>query len=305
MPQQPFVGLVAATHTPFHADGSLNLAAVDRQAAHLLANGVRSVFIGGTTGESHSLSCDERRQLTDRWVDVARGTPLRLIVHVGSNCLVDAQALAAQAHQRSAAAVATQAPSYFKPRSVADLVEWCAAVALAAEDTPFYFYHIPAMTGVAVAMPELLDKVAGRIPNFAGLKFTDSDLMALQLCLRAQGGRYDVVWGCDEYLLAALALGVRGGIGSTYNFAAPLYHRLTDRFAAGDLAAAREEQFRSVRLVALLASYGFMAAAKATMGMLGVEVGQPRLPNSRLSAAQIAQLHKDLEQLDFFGWIKK
>ena len=207
MQHQRFVGLVAATHTPFHASGVLNLAAVERQAEHLLANGVRAVFIGGSTGESLSLSYDERRRLTDRWVDVARGTPLRIVVHVGSNCLADSEGLAAQAHQRSTAAIAAMAPSFFKPRTVGDLLDWCAAIAIAAGDTPFYFYHIPTMTGVALSMPELLDRAAARVPNCAGLKFTDSDLMALQMCLRAQGGRYDVLWGSDENLLAALAPG--------------------------------------------------------------------------------------------------
>ena len=68
----PIRDLVAATHTPFHKDGSLNLGAVESQAGHLLATGVTSVFIGGTTGESHSLSLEERRALTARWMDVSK-----------------------------------------------------------------------------------------------------------------------------------------------------------------------------------------------------------------------------------------
>jgi N-acetylneuraminate lyase len=104
MQHQPLQGIVAATHTPFHADGSLNLAAVERQAAHLLAAGVQAVFIGGSTGESHSRSLDERRRLAQRWLEVFRGTPVRVIVHVGSNCLTDAAALAADAERRGAAA---------------------------------------------------------------------------------------------------------------------------------------------------------------------------------------------------------
>ena len=70
-------GLVAATHTPFTADGDLNLAAVEKQAGHLLATGVTAAFVGGTTGESASLTVDERLALADRWAAVLRGTPLR------------------------------------------------------------------------------------------------------------------------------------------------------------------------------------------------------------------------------------
>jgi N-acetylneuraminate lyase len=114
----PITGLVAATHTPFHSDGSLNLAVVETQAAHLLANGVNRAFIGGTTGESHSLSLAERRALTERWMDVTKGSDLKVIVHVGANCLGDVRDLAAQAQALGAEAISALTPSYFKPRDV-------------------------------------------------------------------------------------------------------------------------------------------------------------------------------------------
>jgi N-acetylneuraminate lyase len=297
-------GLVAATHTPFHADGSLNLAAVERQAAHLLASGVGAVFAGGSTGESHSLSLDERRSLAQRWCEVARGTALRVVIHVGSNCLDDARDLAAHAEKVGAAATAALAPSYFKPRSVEVLVDCCAHIAAAAPATPFYFYDIPSMTGVSLPMPDFLAQAKDRIPNLAGLKFTNADMMAFQQCLRADEGRWDVPWGSDQYLLAALALGGSGAVGSSYNFAAPIYVRLIAAFERGDLADAREEQWRSVRLIHLLDGYGYMGAAKAVMGMLGVDVGPARLPHANPAPAAVARLRGELEAMGFFDWVK-
>ena len=184
------------------------------------------------------------------------------------------------------------------------LVDWCRAIAAAAPAVPFYFYGIPVLTGVSFSMPEFLEKIQGQIANFAGLKFTSSDLMAFQECRRTGGGKFEILWGIDEYFLAALAVGAQGGVGSSYNFAAPLYHRLLRCFAAGDLAAAREEQFRSVQLIRLLAGYGYMGAAKAVMGMLGVEVGPARLPNGNPTPEQTARLRNELEQLGFFDWLK-
>jgi len=303
-PTRPLTGLVAAVHTPFRPDGSLHLEVVEAQAAHLRAWGIDLAFVGGSTGEGHSLSLEERRALARRWVEVARGTALGVVVHVGANCLADSRALAAQAEELGAVAISALVPSYFKPRDTDALVACCADVAAAAPRTPFYFYDIPALTGVSLSMPDFLERAEGRIPTLAGIKFTSPDLMAYQLCLRAANGAFDVPYGVDEWLLAALALGARGAVGSTYNFAAPLYRRMLRAFAASDLVTAREEQLRSVRLVRLLAGYGYMGAAKAVMAMLGVDVGPPRLPNPGLSSGQVAELRRRLESLGYFDWIR-
>lgn len=296
-------GLVAATHTPFHDDGSLNLDVVERQAEHLRKNGVTTAFIGGSTGESHSLNVDERRQLTTRWMEVTRGSDMKVVVHVGSNCLVDAAALAKHAQDSKVAAVAALSPSYFKPRSVEVLVDCAEQIASAAPDTPFYFYDIPVLTGVSLSMPEFLELGRKKIPNLAGLKFTNPDLMAFQFCLRAGDGTFDVPWGCDEFLLAALAMGATGAVGSTYNFAAPIYHRVLKAFAAGDMATARTEQFRAVQMIQIIVRYGFIGSTKAVMKMLNVDVGPGRLPNPKLSAESTNALRADLEKIGFFNWI--
>ena len=298
----PLHGLVAATHTPFHPDGSLNLAAVEPLAAHLLHNGIGAVFIGGTTGESASLSLDERRALAQRWSEVARGTALRVVVHVGSNCLADARTLASQAQQLGASAIAALAPSYFKPHTLDTLIACCAEIAAAAPETPFYYYDIPGMTGVSLPVPEFLEKAGAQIPTLAGVKFSHPDLMAYLQCLRT--GDWDIPWGMDEWMLGALATGAQGFVGSSYNFAAPIYHRLIAAFERGDLTTARTEQHHSVQLIALLSRHGYMGAAKAVMQMLGVDAGPARLPNGSLSPSQTRSLRNELEVLGFFDWLK-
>lgn len=302
-PSAPLHGLVAATHTPFHADGSLNLAIVERQAELMAKWEVGAVFIGGTTGESSSLTVDERRALAQRWGEVVRGTKLRLVVHVGANCVEDACALATQAQQLGSAAIAALAPSYFKPRDLDTLIATMVPIAAAAPATPFYYYDIPSLTGLSHSMPDFLAQAPARIPTLAGLKFTNPDLMSYQYVLRADGGAWDVPFGVDEHMLGALAMGAKGAVGSGFNFAAPIYNRLLRAFAAGDLAMAREEQFRGVQLIKLFVRYGYMGAAKAAMQMLGVEVGPARLPNTPLPADQAAKLRAELEALGFFDWV--
>ena len=300
----PLHGLTAAAHTPFTADGALNLAAVEKQCEHLLRNNVTQVFIGGSTGESHSVGTDERLLLAERWAEVIDGTPMRLIVHVGSNCLRDARALAEQAEKLGVLAIAALAPGYFRPATLDRLIACCAEIAAGAPSTPFYFYDIPVLTNVNFAMDEFLERGEAAIPTLAGIKFTNSDLMAYQLTLRAGGGAFDVPWGVDEFMLGALALGARGAVGSSFNFAAPVYQRLMRAFEAGDLAAAREEQWKSVQLITALASVGYLGAAKVLMGWLGVEVGPARLPNGNPSAEQLKALRVRLEGMGYFEWIQ-
>lgn len=295
----PLTGLVPASHSPFHADGRLNLEAVDRQAVLMRESGISAVFIGGTTGEFASLSVAERKALAERWIDAGRGA-IRVAVHVGSNCQGEAVDLAAHARDAGAAAVAVMAPSYYKASSIDDLVEFCAPIAAEADPLPFYYYDIPAMTGVRMPMSTFLHEAKFRIQTLRGLKYSNDDMMELQECIGLDGGEFDVLFGSDECLLAGLCLGIRGAVGSTYNFAAPVYHRIRAAFDKGDLATARAEQSKSIALIKTLASFGFLPASKAVMGMLGVDCGPVRSPLHKLSAAQRVALWERLESLDVF-----
>lgn len=296
-PIQHLTGLVAAPHTPMHADGRLNLDAIERQAARLLADGVTGAFICGSTGEGLSLTCAERRQVAERWRTVIGNRPLKLIVHVGHTSIEAARQLAAHAREIGADAVSTMAPCYFKPATVDDLLDFCAPVAAACAPLPFYFYDIPELTGVDLSMVKFLQKTDGRLPNLAGLKFTRPDIQTLSACLALANGRFNILFGCDEMLLSALEAGVPGAVGSTYNYCAPLYQQLIAAFQAGDVATARALQQKSVRLVEVLAEYGVLAAGKALMSLVGVECGPPRPPVRRLTEGQKRELFRRVQAL--------
>lgn len=293
-------GLIAATHTPFDSSGELNLEVVSQQAAWLLENDIQYAFIGGSTGESHSLSLDERLRLAERWIEVTSGSELNVIIHVGGNCLRDAGVLAQQAENLGASAIAALAPSYFKPAGVSDLIESMNAIASKAPSLPFYYYDIPALTQVEHSMPQFLQQAAAKIPNLVGIKFTNQDFVSLQECLAADSGGWDILWGVDESLLAALALGVSGAVGSSYNFAPNIYQKLMAAYQAGDIQTARQQQLNSIKLINTLAKYGYLPAAKYVMELLGVPLGIARLPLKNLDSAEKKSLQEELEQLGFF-----
>jgi N-acetylneuraminate lyase len=280
-------GLIAAPLTPFHADGSLNLDPVPAYARWLHQQGVSGAFVCGTTGEGVSLTMAERLQVAEHWVRAAPAG-LRVIVHVGHNALADCRQLAAHAAQIGASAVACMPPVFFKPAGVAGLVNWCAAVAAAAPGLPFYYYHIPAMTGVDLPMADFLPAASARIANFAGIKFTYEDLDDYQRCVAYADGAYAILFGRDELLLSALRIGARGAVGSTYNFAAPLYLRLIDNFVRGDAAAAEACQRQAVQMLAACCGDAWhpLAAFKWLMRAIGVDCGPPRLPIDDLTPDQ-------------------
>ncbi|MDB6112846.1 MAG: Dihydrodipicolinate synthetase [Pedosphaera sp.] len=291
-------GLVAAPFTPMLEDGSVNLETIPQQARALAAAGVSGAFICGTTGEGFSLTTDERMRVAEAWL---AGLPksLRVIVHVGHNCMEESRRLAAHAEQTGAHAIATIGPNFFRPASVEQLVSYCAQVAEAAPSLPFYFYHMPAMTGVNFPMIDFLKIASRRIPNLAGIKFTHENLMDYTQCLQFEQGRFDILFGRDEILLGALALGATGAVGSTYNYMAPIYQQLLTAFKLGDLETARRQQLKAIDIIAVMIRHGGLPAAKAMMNLVGIDCGPVRSPLRTLSAEEQDALFQDLETVGF------
>lgn len=281
-----------------NGDGSLNLDVVERQAQFLVDGNVTGVFVCGTTGEGLSLTTQERMQVTERWVATGRGR-LKVIVHVGHNSAEESRALAVHARKIGADAFAAIGPSFFRPDKAEQLVEFCAQVAAAAPDLPFFYYHIPVFTGLKVPMIEFLRLASKRIPNLAGLKFTDDDLMGFAQCLNFEKGRFNVLFGRDELLLGALALGATGAVGSTYNFLAPVYQQLIAAFKKGDLTSARRFQQSAVEIIAVMNGRGGLPAGKALMKLIGIDCGPCRLPLRNLSAQEWESFARELRGLGF------
>ena len=129
-------GLVAAVHTPFKADGSLNPSSVDAQAKLLASHGIKLAFITGSTGESSSMQLEERKEIYSAWKEASAKHGVEVIAHTGSNSVWDARELAAFAQECGFVATSSLAPSYYKPGTVQRLVECCAFAASGAPDLP-------------------------------------------------------------------------------------------------------------------------------------------------------------------------
>ncbi|MEM7375035.1 MAG: dihydrodipicolinate synthase family protein [Bacteroidota bacterium] len=296
----PLKGLIAAPFTAFHQDGQLDLETIEQQCQLLVEDGVIGAFICGTTGEGLSLSIAERKSVAESWMRIAPAD-FKVIVHVGHNSLIDARDLAAHAEAIGAWGIGGFSPFFFSVTTAELLAELCGEIAAAAPSLPFYYYHIPSLTGVHLPMRDFLQAAHGHIPNLAGIKYSHGDLMDMRLSRAFAEGRYELMFGSDEILLSALALGVTAGVGSTYNYAAPLFHKVIQEFDAGNMEAAHRYQLLCMQMVEVLLSYrGGTTFGKIALKHRGVDCGPCRLPLKSISAQEEADIHRALNQLGFW-----
>ncbi len=291
-------GLIAAPFTPMDKGGEVVLEKIPDYVRLLGNNKVVGAFVNGSTGEGVSLSQKEKMQITEEWVKAAsEKKELKIINLIGGTSYKECIENAKHSEECGVDAIAMLAPYYFKPGSGGQLAEFCAKVAEAVPTVPFYFYHIPVLSGCFVSMYDFLQEASGMIPNLAGIKYTHEDFMDFLTCIHFADGKYDMLWGRDENLLSALVLGARGGVGSTFNYAAPLYYQLIEAFDNGDLEKARKLQQQSIDMIRLLGKYGGIATGKAYMRYIGFECGEFRLPVKNMSNEAYKQFEKDVEAL--------
>lgn len=298
---EKITGLIDAPFTPFHANGDVNLEPIEAYARMLQKNGLKGVFINGSSGEGYMLTTEERMQLAERWVSVAP-EGFKVIVHVGSCCLHESARLAEHAQKIGAWGIGAMAPPFPKIGRIEELVKYCETIAAAAPQLPFYYYHIPAFNGAFLPMLDLLKAVDGRIPNFAGIKYTYESLYEYNQCRLYANGKYDMLHGQDETILPSLAQGgAQGGIGGTTNYNGRELTGIIEAWNRGDIETAREKQKFSQEVINVICRFrGNIVGGKRIMKLLGFDLGPNRIPFRNLTDEEEAQMKRELEEIDFF-----
>ncbi|XP_036891158.1 N-acetylneuraminate lyase isoform X2 [Sturnira hondurensis] len=248
-PKKILRGLIAATITPMTEHGEINFSVIGQYVDYLVEKqGVKSVFVNGTTGEGLSLSVSERCRVAEEWVTKGKNKLDHVVIHVGALSLKESQELAKHAAEIGADGIAVIAPFYLKPRNKDDLADFLKEVAAAAPELPFYYYHIPFITGVKIRAEELLDGIQEKIPTFRGLKFSDTDFLDFGQCVDQHRQRhFAFLFGVDEQLLSALVMGATGAVGSTYNYLGKKTNQILEAFERKDLSSALHYQVLECR----------------------------------------------------------
>lgn len=298
---EKITGLIDAPFTPFTPDGDVNYGPIPAYAAMLAENGMKGVFINGSSGEGYMLTEAERMLLAEKWMaSVPAG--FKVIVHVGSTCVRQSRALAEHAMKIGAWGIGAMAPPFPKIGRIEELVKYCEEIASAAPSLPFYFYHIPAFNGAYLPMVDFLKAVDGRIPNFAGIKYTFESLYEYNQCRLYGGGKFDMLHGQDETILPSLAMGgAQGGIGGTTNYNGRELNGIIEAWKAGDIETAREKQNFSQEVINVICHYrGNIVAGKRIMKLIGLDLGPNRTPFRNMTDEEEAAMKRELEEIGFF-----
>lgn len=278
-------GLIAATYTPLNEDGTINYSQIPVYQEHMLKKDIRGFFINGSTGDFPGISIEERMKIIEVWSQI-KVPGHKYIAHVGSNNINEARGMALHAETNGMDAISVLSPFYFKPKNVNSLVDFCAEIADRVS-IPFYYYHIPSLTGVDLSMVEFLEKADKQIKNLAGIKYSKVDIIEFRKCVEFAGNKYDILFGSDENLLSAVSMGCQGAVGSTYNFIPGIYHEMLSAMEEGNLEHAAEMQSLSIKFVEIMAKHDFLGATKALLKLQGVDMGPLKSPGYNLSTEEI------------------
>lgn len=301
------VEILNAVFTPMFGDGIINYNRIPDLFDHCVNTGADGIFLNGTTGECMSLSMDERLKLVEAWTDYRKKInrpDFKIFVHVGSCNLYEAAHMAEHAQVHGVDGVAMVATFYFRPKTLEDLVEQCEYVASAAAETPFYYYNIPFLTGVNFPLLSFLEMASRRIPNFAGLKNSFTDIVEYQHCIHYAKQNYSLYWGTDEAFMMLYAAGNRQYVGSTYNYMSDVYRQMLKAHHNGDSKKVVALEGEADAVYKLLSQYNGISAGKEIMRFIGVDCGVVRKPLKPFTKAESDTLLKKLKATTFFDFHK-
>ena len=297
-------GLVAAVVTPMNAKGDLDLSVVPRVVDYLASKGITGIYIAGSTGEGMSLTDEERRGVAEAYVGAAKGR-MKSFVQVGHNSLRASADLAGHAESIGADAVSATPTGYFKVSGEAELVEGLLPIVEAAPKTPFYYYHIPFLSGVNLDPIKLTDISMDRLPTFCGIKYSDGASLHNLSLLESVAPGLEFLSGSDEAYLMSVAQGYKAAVGSTYNYAAPIYNNVRKSLSVGDFKRAQVWQKHALEMITAMFETCGRSSLKVMMQMVGIDCGPVRRPIDPASPDQIIALRKRLDTMGWFEWIKE
>ena len=267
-----FSGVCTALVTPFLKD-TVNYPMLEQLLRRQYDAGIRALVICGTTGESATLT-DEEKLTMFRYAKKSGPEDLRIIAGTGSNSTAHAIALSQAAQDAGADGLLVVSP-YYNKATPEGLYLHYAAIASSVQ-IPVILYNVPSRTGVDI--PVEVYRRLSKIPNIAGVKEASSDIRKIAR-IRSQCPDHFTVWcGNDDLAVAAMALGARGLISVVSNIEPEITGSMIGAALDGDFDTATALQLSLLPLIDALFQEVNPIPVKAAMAMIGYDCGGCRMP---------------------------
>ena len=247
---EKYCGVIPAFYACYDEAGKVSIERTKKLARHLVAKGVKGLYVGGSSGECIYLEKEERMRMLEAVMEEVKGE-CTVIAHVACNNTEESCELAAHAEKLGVDAIASIPPIYFRLPDHA-IAQYWNDISAAAPNTDFIIYNIPQLAGVALSVN--LFKEMRRNPRVIGVKNSSMPTQDIQGFVAAGGEDCVVFNGPDEQFVAGRAIGAKGGIGGTYGVMPELFLKMDELIRAGRFFDAQPIQHEVNGIIADLCS---------------------------------------------------
>lgn len=286
-------GTGVAIITPFKNDSSIDFAALGRVINRVITGGVNYIVVLGTTGETSTLSKDEKHAVVSYVVEAVDGK-VPLIAGIGGNNTQEVVNNIRQYDLSAISAVLSVAPYYNKPNQrglfqhFKTIATWC--------PVPVIIYNVPGRTGCNMSADTCLE-LAHNCDNIIGVKEASGDMSQIMKIIKGKPENFDVLSGDDMLTLPVIAAGGSGVISVLANAFPAAVTELVNNALRNNLKSAREIQFRYLEMIDLLFAEGNPAGVKAMLNVLNISSNHLRLPLVPVSRPTMTRIQKAIEEV--------
>ena len=288
-----YIGSAVALVTPFK-DGEINFETLKKLINFHIENKTDAIVVCGTTGESSTLTDEEKKELFKTTVNEVKGR-VPLIAGTGKNITKDSIELTKFAKSAGANCALVVTP-YYNKTTQSGLIEHFSIIA-DESDFPVILYNVPSRTGLNTT-PETVFELS-KNKNIIGIKEASGNISQITEIARLCGDKINIYSGNDDHILPVLSVGGKGVISTVANIAPKETSELVHSFFDGNIEKSREIQFRLIPLINALFIEVNPIPVKTAMRLLGWEVGELRRPLTEMNPENLKILKRELKNFGF------
>lgn len=285
-----FGKILTAMVTPFNDNGEINFQAVEQLVNHLIENGSDGIVVAGTTGESPTLTYEEKIKLFEAVVSAANKRAT-IIAGTGTNNTKASIELTKKAEQIGVDGIMLVAPYYNKPSQEGLYAHFAA---IAKETTlPVMIYNIPGRSAVNISVETTVR--LSKIDNIVATKEASGDVNAMAQIVELTDDRFSVYSGDDSLTLPSLAIGSKGVVSVASHIIGNEMKTMIEEFLRGNVVEAASLHRKLLPIMTALFAQPSPAPVKAALNMKGIPAGSVRLPLVPLTKEQEERLKAIIE----------